>query len=454
MRCLLLAASAAALAPPGAPRTLKTRRAAVVSEPDAKAKVSSANAKRQVGNDAFLNKDLRARARGGTGVVNDAKLKIGIVGAGLAGMVCAMDLADAGHEVEIFELRPFVGGKVSSWKDKEGNHIEMGLHVFFGCYYNLFGIMERTGSYDLLRMKEHIHTFVNKGGELGALDFRFPVGAPVSGLQAFARTEQLGWGDKAANALRLGTSPIVRALVDFDGGMDMVRDLDDITFTEWFTSFGGSRGSIDRMWDPIAYALGFIDCDHISARCMLTIFMLFAIRTEASVLRMLDGSPQTYLHDPIVKYLEERGVKINLRTGIRDIVYETDSSGKPCKVTGLQVQSELKEFDAVVAAVDLPGAKKLIPEPFRVYPEFDRIYELDAVPIATVQLRFDGLVGGVPCHREVASMASSRDHHVASTPSTRAREGLRVSREPWPAIDATHLSTTQAGSPSSRTKKK
>merc|ERR1712176_953523 len=60
---------------------------------------------------------------------------------------------------------------------------------------------------------------------------------------------------------------------------------------------------------------------------------------------------------------------INLRTGIRDIVYETDASGKPCKVTGLQVQSELKEFDAVVAAVDLPGAKKLIPEPFRVYPE-------------------------------------------------------------------------------------
>jgi len=418
-----LAASAVALAPPGAPRTLKTRRQAAVAEPDAKAKVSSANAKRQVGNDAFLNKDLRARARGGTGVVNDAKLKIGIVGAGLAGMVCAMDLADAGHEVEIFELRPFVGGKVSSWKDKEGNHIEMGLHVFFGCYYNLFGIMERTGSYDLLRMKEHIHTFVNKGGELGALDFRFPVGAPVSGLQAFARTEQLGWGDKAANALRLGTSPIVRALVDFDGGMDMVRDLDDITFTEWFTSFGGSRGSIDRMWDPIAYALGFIDCDHISARCMLTIFMLFAIRTEASVLRMLDGSPQTYLHDPIVKYLEERGVKINLRTGIRDIVYETDASGKPCKVTGLQVQSELKEFDAVVAAVDLPGAKKLIPEPFRVYPEFDRIYELDAVPIATVQLRFDG-----SCAASLVIVRSRRWrlHETITSPRRRRRGPERV----------------------------
>ena len=102
-----LAASALSLAPPGAPRTLKTRRTAAVAEPDAKAKVSSANAKRQVGNDAFLNKDLRARARGGTGVTSKSKLKVGIVGAGLAGMVCAMDLADAGHDVEIFELRPF-----------------------------------------------------------------------------------------------------------------------------------------------------------------------------------------------------------------------------------------------------------------------------------------------------------------------------------------------------------
>ena len=206
------------------------------------------------------------------------------------------------------------------------------------------------------------------------------------------------------------------------------------------------------MWDPIAYALGFIDCDHISARCMLTIFMLFAIRTEASVLRMLDGSPQTYLHDPIVKYLEERGVKINLRTGIRDIVYETDASGKPCKVTGLQVQSELKEFDAVVAAVDLPGAKKLIPEPFRVYPEFDRIYELDAVPIATVQLRFDG-----SCAASLVIVRSRRwrlHETITSTPSTRAREGLRVSREPWHAIDATHLSTTQAGSRNCKIKKK
>jgi len=361
----------------------------------ADATFASEGAQKQIGNDAFLNTDLMSRAKNGPGKKNEEKLKIGIVGAGLAGMVAAMDLADAGHEVEMFEIRPFVGGKVSSWKDKEGNHIEMGLHVFFGCYYNLFGIMQRTGGFEEnLRVKEHIHTFVNEGGRLGALDFRFPIGAPVSGLRAFALTEQLEVEDKLVNALRLGTSPIVRALVDFDGGMDMVRDLDDITFTEWFTQLGGSRGSLDRMWDAIAYALGFLDCDSISARCMLTIFMLFAIRTEASVLRMLDGSPQTGLHDPIIKYLEDRGVKINLRAACREIVHDVDGNGLPTRVRGVKIGQEEKfhEFDAVIAACDVPGIKKVLPASFRQYPLFDKIYNLDTVPIATVQVRFDGWV--------------------------------------------------------------
>ena len=370
---------------------VSTNNLKVVSDPT----FVSEGAKKQVGNDSFLNEDLMSRAQNGPGKKNEESLKIGIVGAGLAGMVAAMDLADAGHQVEMFEVRPFVGGKVSSWQDKEGNHIEMGLHVFFGCYYNLFGIMKRTGGFDEnLRIKEHIHTFVNEGGKLGALDFQFPIGAPVSGLQAFARTEQLGVEDKFHNAVRLGTSPIVRALVDFDGGMDMVRDLDDITFTEWFTQLGGSRGSLDRMWDAIAYALGFLDCDNISARCMLTIFMLFAIRTEASVLRMLDGSPQTGLHDPILKYLDDRGVKINLSTPCRDIVHDVDENGLPTRVRGIKIgaNEEFKDFDCVIAACDVPGIKKVLPESFRKYDQFDSIYNLDTVPIATVQVRFDGWV--------------------------------------------------------------
>ena len=104
---------------PTATATPFTARSMVATTTD---DFTSEGAKKQIGNDSFLNKDLMARARNGPGIVNKEKLKIGIVGAGLAGMVAAMDLADAGHDVEMFELRPYVGGKVSSWKDKDGNH--------------------------------------------------------------------------------------------------------------------------------------------------------------------------------------------------------------------------------------------------------------------------------------------------------------------------------------------
>ena len=56
--------------------------------------LQSEGAAQQVGNDAFLNKKLMDRAIKGPGVKNDKKLKIGIVGAGLAGMVAAMDLVE------------------------------------------------------------------------------------------------------------------------------------------------------------------------------------------------------------------------------------------------------------------------------------------------------------------------------------------------------------------------
>ncbi len=46
---------------------------------------------------------------------------------------------------------------------------------------------------------------------------------------------------------------------------------------------------------------------------MLTIFQLFAVRTEASVLRMLEGSPEDYIHKPILKYLDKRGVTVSVR---------------------------------------------------------------------------------------------------------------------------------------------
>jgi zeta-carotene desaturase len=321
-------------------------------------------------------------------------MRVAIVGAGLAGMVSAIELVDAGHEVEIFEARPFVGGKVGSWVDKDGNHIEMGLHVFFNNYFNLFALMNRLGAGGAFLPKEHVHNFINSGGEIGKLDFRFFLGAPFHGLKAFFTTEQLTVIDKIRNALALGTSPIVPGLVSYETAMKMIRDLDRVSFADWFRSHGGNNHSLRRMWDPIALALGFIDTENISARCMLTIFMMFAAKTEASKLNMLAGSPEEYLHKPIVNYLTDRGVKIHTRHQLREIKYT--GSGDDIRIESFAIGAgdEIKSVvaDAYLCALDIPGIQRAIPSEWREIAFFDNIFQLTAVPVATVQLRFDGWV--------------------------------------------------------------
>jgi zeta-carotene desaturase len=335
----------------------------------------------------------------------EVRVRVAIVGSGLAGLAAAVDLVDAGHQVDLYEARPFMGGKVGSWEDPDGNHIEMGLHVFFFNYANLFALLRKVGAIENLLPKEHTHLFVNRGGDLRELDFRFPIGAPFNGLKAFFTTPQLDWIDKLRNALALGTSPIVRGLVDYEGAMKVIRDLDRISFQQWFTSHGGSLHSIERMWNPIAYALGFIDCEAISARCMLTIFMMFASKTEASKLNLLKGSPHRWLTGPILEYIEARGGRLHLRHRVTEVHYldpgakaegEGPRSAEAPHVTGLTLgtpEGEKRvEADVYLAACDVPGIQRLLPEAWRRFPEFDHIYQLEAVPVATVQLRYDGWV--------------------------------------------------------------
>ena len=175
----------------------------------------------------------------------------------------------------------------------------------------------------------------------------------------------------------------------------MIRDLDRISFQQWFLGHGGSEQSIKRMWNPIAYALGFIDCEAISARCMLTIFMMFASKTEASKLNLLKGSPHRWLTGPIFDYIQQRGGRLHLRHRVSEVHFEAPAAGDS-RVTGLSLGTPDGEItvqaDAYLAACDVPGIQRMIPDTWRRWPLFDNLYKLEAVPVATVQLRYDGWV--------------------------------------------------------------
>ena len=99
---------------------------------------------------------------------------------------------------------------------------------------------------------------------------------------------------------------------------------------------------------------------------MLSIFQFFATKTDASALRMLKGSPAERLLKPITNYIEGKGGRIHTQWGCREVLYDEGPDGRPARVTGLRLGRSVEEkvvtADAYVAALDVPGAKKLIPE--------------------------------------------------------------------------------------------
>jgi protoporphyrinogen oxidase len=68
-----------------------------------------------------------------------------ILGGGLAGLAAAKRLVDNGFQVELLEKRNILGGKVSSWKDADGDWIETGLHCFLRGIPRNLRTDERTG---------------------------------------------------------------------------------------------------------------------------------------------------------------------------------------------------------------------------------------------------------------------------------------------------------------------
>ncbi len=89
-------------------------------------------------------------------------------------------------------------------------------------------------------------------------------------------------------------------------------------------------------------------------------------------------------------------------------MYESGPDGKP-RVTGLRIgpqgREQVVKADVYVAALDVPGAKRMIPQPWRKFPLFDNIYKLVGVPVITVQLRYDGWV------TELKEQEKVRDRH-------------------------------------------
>src|ERR1051325_1140623 len=127
--------------------------------------------------------------------------KVLIAGGGLAGLSAAAALAGAGFEVELFEARPFLGGRATSYpvtnpseSETEGELIDNCQHILLRCCVNLLDFYQRLGVRDRIKFYREFY-FLEPGGKLSVLR-RGRLPAPLHFTEAFLGMHCLGRADK------------------------------------------------------------------------------------------------------------------------------------------------------------------------------------------------------------------------------------------------------------------
>ena len=89
---------------------------------------------------------------------------VAVIGGGLAGLSASCALADAGFHVTLFEKRPYLGGRASSYQHPgTGEIVDNCQHVLLGCCTNLIDFYRRIGVQEKIRWFDRL-TFLEPGG--------------------------------------------------------------------------------------------------------------------------------------------------------------------------------------------------------------------------------------------------------------------------------------------------
>src|ERR1022692_1824455 len=99
--------------------------------------------------------------------------KVLIAGGGLAGLAAAAALGRDGWEVDLFEARPYLGGRATSYAVPAGGEevaetIDNCQHVLLRCCVNLLDFYQRLGVRERIRFYREFY-FIEPGGRISVL---------------------------------------------------------------------------------------------------------------------------------------------------------------------------------------------------------------------------------------------------------------------------------------------
>jgi squalene-associated FAD-dependent desaturase len=296
-------------------------------------------------------------------------LHVAIVGGGLAGLAAGCALAEAGCRISLYERRPYLGGRASSYQHPgTGEVVDNCQHVLLGCCTNLIDLYRRTGVEDKIRWYDEL-TFLEPGGRASHIRPSF-LPAPLHNGPSFLGAHCLGLRDK------ISIGRVMAALlrrVPADNGQ---------SFLEWLQNYAPTPAALERFWKPILISALNEDLDRVSVFYAGQVIRESFMKSAAAGRMGIPAIPLSDLYAAGAGYIQSRGGEVFLRASVEALVVDDD-------LVRLKTAQGEVNADAAVLAVTSDVALKLLPESLRPEGWTASSDGLGTSPIAGIHLWFD-----------------------------------------------------------------
>ena len=301
---------------------------------------------------------------------------VAVAGGGLAGLTAACALSDTGFRVTLFEKRPFLGGRASSWEHPgTGEVVDNCQHVLFRTCTNLMEFYDRIGVADQIRWYDEM-TFIEPGGRISVMKSS-PLPAPLHTALSFLRFKFLNAADKFS---------IARALVPLT--LTAQPDTGQ-SFQHWLDHHGQTKRAIDRFWRPILVSALSEDLDLISISAAAQV-VRESMKSPAARQMGVPTVPLTDLYSAAGDYIRARGGVLHFRRPLE--TFAADSSQVRLRLRRQEENRELnpeQPFDYLILALPFDALDRVLPEAPGSAPVREKLSHFKTAPITGIHLWFD-----------------------------------------------------------------
>ena len=225
---------------------------------------------------------------------------VAVIGGGLAGLSASCALANAGFHVTLFEKRPYLGGRASSYQHPgTGEIVDNCQHVLLGCCTNLIDFYRRIGVQEKIRWFDRL-TFLEPGGRQSVISSSF-LPAPFHSAPSFLGATSLTFGDKIG---------IARAMLVI---ARKLPDNGDQNFLQWLRRYGQTQHAIEHFWKVVLVSALNDELEHISARYGAQVFRESFLKSAQAGRIGIPTVPLTDLYDAGGEYIVARGGAVQVR---------------------------------------------------------------------------------------------------------------------------------------------